>query len=59
MPLHPKLLEILRCPACRSPLRVAEPEKSLACTGCPRTYPIVDGIPVVMVDRAGKTSDTA
>ena len=54
MPLHPQLLELLRCPACRSRLRLAEGESSLACTGCDRTYPIVDGIPVVMVERPAR-----
>jgi uncharacterized protein YbaR (Trm112 family) len=49
-----KLLDILVCPVpeCRKPLRLADDEKSLHCTGCRRIYPIRDGIPVLLVDQA-------
>ena len=41
------LLEILRCPFCRSPLR-AEGER-LACTGCRRNFGWApDGIPLML-----------
>lgn len=36
------------CPLCRGPLR-AEAE-AYACTVCGRTYPVVDGIPVLLAD---------
>lgn len=47
------LLEVLRCPVCRSELRVTHGrtdgdeilEGTLTCTGCHATYPIADGIP--------------
>ena len=45
-----ELLEILACPACKSPL--AQQQDRLVCTGCGLRYPIRDGIPVMLVDEA-------
>ena len=47
------LLEILRCPVCRSELALTPGrtegteilEGTLTCSGCHATYPISDGIP--------------
>ena len=49
-----KLLDILVCPApeCRKPLILSADEKSLACTGCGRVYPVRDGIPILLLDQA-------
>jgi uncharacterized protein YbaR (Trm112 family) len=42
-----RLLEILRCPFCRSSLR--EDGDGLACTGCGRTFGRApDGIPLML-----------
>ena len=41
---------MLACPACRGDLRVEE--ERLGCGGCGRRYPIVEGIPVLIVERA-------
>lgn len=38
------------CPVCRGPLRVDS--EQYACAGCGSTYPVVDGIPVLVSDRA-------
>ncbi|WP_157250488.1 Trm112 family protein [Nonomuraea typhae] len=46
------LLEILACPACKSPLRAEAEAEELACTGCGRLYPVRDDIPVLLVDEA-------
>ncbi|MCI4373237.1 MAG: methytransferase partner Trm112 [Thermoplasmata archaeon] len=51
--MRPDLLEVLRCPVCRSELRLATGtvegeeilEGTLTCTGCHVVYPISDGIP--------------
>jgi uncharacterized protein YbaR (Trm112 family) len=43
------ILDQLACPACLGALRLDE--LSLVCTECGRTYPIVDGIPVLIADR--------
>lgn len=50
MRLDPELLELLACPSCHSPLEEAANE--LACTGCELVYPIEDGVPVLLIDRA-------
>jgi SAM-dependent methyltransferase len=49
------LLPLLACPVCGAPLKFAALERdprhgevetgTLACTGCPQTYPVRDGIP--------------
>ncbi len=51
MELDPLLLEIVACPACRSGLKVDDGGE-MACTGCERSYPVRDGIPVLLVDEA-------
>jgi uncharacterized protein YbaR (Trm112 family) len=40
------LLEILRCPFCRSPLRNGG--ETLTCSGCGRTFGVVDGMPLML-----------
>ncbi len=40
------VLNQLACPACLADLRLDEAR--LACTRCPRTYAILDGIPVLI-----------
>ena len=60
MPLDPRLLEILCCPADEAGERcfgdLAERPEGLLCGRCRRLYPIEDGIPVLLVDRAVKMS---
>ena len=47
-----ELMEILVCPACKSPVR--EEKESILCTGsaCGLRYPVRDGIPVMLVEEA-------
>ncbi len=47
-------LEILACPACKSP--VSEEGEKLVCASqaCGLRYPIRDGIPVMLVEEAEK-----
>ena len=49
-----ELLDLLACPACeqRPAVTLADDQQSLQCTACGRTYPILDGIPVMLVDEA-------
>jgi uncharacterized protein YbaR (Trm112 family) len=49
-----ELLEILICPACHAKLVLQGDNGSLACSGCRLVYPIEDGIPVLLVQRAHK-----
>jgi uncharacterized protein YbaR (Trm112 family) len=48
------ILDQLACPACLGELRVDG--ERLVCAVCGRGYPIVDGIPVLIAERAEKTS---
>jgi uncharacterized protein YbaR (Trm112 family) len=52
--LDPRLLEILACPQCKSPLRADEQAEELVCTSdsCGLAYPVRDDIPVLLVDEA-------
>jgi hypothetical protein len=50
-------LDRLACPACLGRLFLSLDETRLECTGCRRAYPIVDGIPVLIAERAD--SETA
>lgn len=50
--LDPLLLELVACPACHGGLAVDTSAGELTCTGCGRAYPVVDGIPVLLVDEA-------
>ncbi|HUZ94994.1 MAG TPA: Trm112 family protein [Edaphobacter sp.] len=49
-PLTSEDLRWIVCPVCHQPLEL-QPE-SVRCTGCDRHYPLVDGIPVLLADRA-------
>jgi uncharacterized protein YbaR (Trm112 family) len=44
-------LERLACPVCFGALRLAA-DGGIACMGCGRIYPLIDGIPVLIADRA-------
>jgi uncharacterized protein len=55
--LDPQLLEILACPSPdHAPLRVGtqdDPDAEvLTCTSCGRRFPVVDGVPVLLLDEA-------
>jgi uncharacterized protein len=54
----PESVAALACPACRGDLRLGAESApaSLICGACGRAYPIVDGIPVLIVERAERTS---
>jgi uncharacterized protein YbaR (Trm112 family) len=52
--LSQELLNLIRCPACKGTLDYSEAKQTLRCATCPRTYPIRDGIPVLLVDQSVK-----
>ena len=52
MPIDPKLLEILACPACRAEVAPTADGTALRCAACGRRYAIVDDIPVMLVEEA-------
>ena len=53
-PLDPVLLEVLACPCeHHAPVRVdGEPVTALVCTRCLSSFPVRDGIPVMLLDDA-------
>jgi uncharacterized protein YbaR (Trm112 family) len=55
------LLDILRCPACvreKEGLLDLYKETWLICQDCGRKYPIVEEIPVMLIDEGDKWVDT-
>jgi len=48
--IQPEDLRWLSCPACHQAL--ALDAGFVRCAGCARRYPIADGIPVLLADRA-------
>lgn len=52
MPVSQQLLDILVCPACKQSVKLTEKQDGLRCTACGRIYPIVDDIPVMLIDKA-------
>jgi uncharacterized protein len=45
-----KLLEILACPACKGD--IIEKENTIICLKCGKKYPVIDDIPVMLIDEA-------
>jgi uncharacterized protein YbaR (Trm112 family) len=50
MPDLTPILDLLACPACSGALTIGV--DGLACSACGLVYPVVDGIPILLVDRA-------
>lgn len=55
--IDPRLLEILACPCdVHAALRVGTAQDTtadvLSCTSCERGFPVVDGVPVLLLDEA-------
>ncbi len=49
--MSPETLQILACPICRGELTQISETLPLDCKTCNRTYPVVDGIPVLLPDQ--------
>ena len=50
--VSPELLEVLACPKCKQKVELSEDGASLICQACRVRYPVVDGIPVMLIDEA-------
>ena len=50
--IHPELAEILVCPADHGDLIQHEETFRLVCVVCNRSYPVRDGIPVMLIEEA-------
>ncbi|GAA1327729.1 Trm112 family protein [Pseudonocardia xinjiangensis] len=60
--LDPQLMDILACPSDdHAPLRAGtatDPAADvLTCTECGRAFPVVDGVPVLLLDEAIQPAD--
>ncbi len=47
--LTPEKLRWIVCPVCHQSLQLVP--SGLLCTGCERSYPIVDGLPILITER--------
>jgi hypothetical protein len=55
MVLAKELLDILACPKCKGGgVTLLDDESALVCAACAKAYPILNGIPVMLIDEAGK-----
>lgn len=54
MPVSPELIDILRCPKCKSAVELKPDSSALKCTNaeCSLVYPIKDDIPVMIIEEA-------
>jgi len=54
MPVPPELIDILRCPKCKSTVELKPDNSALKCTNseCSLVYPIIDDIPVMLIEEA-------
>jgi uncharacterized protein len=52
--LSPELLEILRCPKCKSKVELKPDGSALKCVNaeCSLVYPVKDDIPVMIIEEA-------
>jgi uncharacterized protein YbaR (Trm112 family) len=50
--MDPKLLDILVCPLCKSPLLYRKSQNELICKADRLAFPIRDGIPIMLEDEA-------
>lgn len=47
-----ELLDIIVCPGCKKDLKYSEEKNTLDCMECALEYPITDGIPELLIERA-------
>jgi len=47
-----ELLEVLACPKCKQKIELSEDGLALVCQSDRLRYPIVDGIPVMLIEEA-------
>jgi len=52
MSISKELLEILACPKCKGEVVLTQAGDGLTCAACKLLYPIVDDIPVMLIDEA-------
>ena len=58
MEVSSKLIEMLVCPVCKTPVKLTTDSQGLRCATCCLVYPIRDGFPVMIKDEARSDSST-
>ncbi len=57
MAISKELLDILACPQCKGHLELEKDGSGLVCHACNLKFPIVDDIPVMLIDEATKLNE--
>ncbi len=52
-----RLIDILVCPLCKSPLEFDKAAQELICHADKLAYPVRDGIPIMWIDQARSLND--
>lgn len=52
MAISKELLEIMACPKCKGDISLNDDSSGLICDACKLLYPIMDDIPVMLIDEA-------
>ncbi len=52
MAISKELLDILACPKCKGDVVLTPAQDGLMCNACRLLYPIVDDIPVMIIEEA-------
>lgn len=55
--LSKELLDILACPACKGGLSLLDDGNALLCPPCGLKFPVREGIPVMLPDKAERVPD--
>jgi len=53
MGLPESLKAVLVCPKCKGALDIRENEARCVCKACDLSYPIKDGVPVLLIEKVG------
>jgi len=55
-PIPKDLFDILACPLCKADLEYTKDRKGLVCTKCGESYPIQEGIPILLSSKERKNN---
>jgi uncharacterized protein YbaR (Trm112 family) len=57
MAISKELLDILACPKCKGVLELEKDQSGLVCHTCNLKFPIIDDIPVMLMNEAIKLNE--
>jgi hypothetical protein len=58
MTLAKELLTIIVCPRCKGDIQPADDGNHLVCRACRLKYPVIDGIPLMLIEEAEPLDET-